>query len=440
MAVLPRLGPAGPVQSFRLPNGLRVILAADPPAATASVWVWYRVGSKNEHPGITGIAHWVEHMMFNGSPRFPKGRIDRLILEAGGYLNAFTDVDFTAYLATVPRDAVELPLAIEADRMTRATMTEAEVERERSIVLSERHGNENWPEFRAAEELYELAFRHHPYRWDPLGFEADIRSMRAARLEEYYRRFYAPRNATLVVTGAFSTRRVRRQIREGFGELPRAGEAPDRAEREPVQRGERRARLRGVGTTPFLTIGFPAEAVSEPTTPATVLLDVLLGGETRLFAGSPWGRSEEHPTSRLYRGLVDTGLAVRAISEFRPREDPGLFEIQIQAAPGVAIERLEDRLRSELARLAREPPSPAELRDARAKIERAARLAYEGPTRTAFRLGYFALLGGRAVEQRLFEEVRRVSGRQLRSRAAELFRDAAWNIVEYRPTEVHARR
>ncbi len=174
-----------PTHAFRLSNGLSVLLAPKRSSPTASVWVWYRVGSKNEHPGITGASHWVEHMLFQGSPHYPKGAVDRAVVRVGGTLNAFTDSDFTAYFTTVPRDHLKVPLDIEADRLTQATIADKEVDRERTVVLSEREGNENWPEFRVEEELYELAFRQHPYRWDALGFRADIEAMNGTHLREY---------------------------------------------------------------------------------------------------------------------------------------------------------------------------------------------------------------------------------------------------------------
>ncbi|MCI4337417.1 MAG: insulinase family protein, partial [Thermoplasmata archaeon] len=168
------LGAPSSVVRFRLGNGLRVQLAPVPDSPTTSVWVWYRVGSKNEWPGVTGASHWVEHMLFQGSPKYGKGAMDRAIIEVGGELNAFTDTDFTAYFTTVPREHVDLPLDIESDRMTRALFDPPEVERERTVIRSEREGNENWPEFRVEEELYHLAYRTHPYRWDALVLPGDI--------------------------------------------------------------------------------------------------------------------------------------------------------------------------------------------------------------------------------------------------------------------------
>ena len=423
------------VDRFSLPNGLDVRLAPDTDSPTASVWVWYRVGSKNEWPGVTGASHWVEHMLFLGSPKYRKGEIDRAIVEVGGTLNAFTDNDFTAYFTTVPREHLSIPLAIEADRMTRALIAPKEVQRERTIIRSEREGNENWPEFRVDEELYAVAFQRHPYRWDALGYPEDIRSLTPEGLAAYYRRFYGTRNAVLVVSGGFDARRLRAEVRRRFGRLPATGEDPTVHTVEPPPTGERRSALSGPGTTPFLEIGWRAPAVSDPSLPATILLDVLLGGETRLFAaGSMWGRSPEHPSARLYRRLVDPGLAVRATSEWRPRVHPSLFTIHAQAAHGVTLDQIESVILDEVRRLARTGPTPTELADARTKIARTAELSYEGATRTGFRLGYFAMLGPDGFEQRLLRAVLAVRPAQIAAAGRAVFADAGRTVVRYTPT------
>lgn len=423
------------MRRFRLRNGLSVLLAPDPQSPTASVWVWYRVGSKNEWPGVTGASHWVEHMLFQGSPRYAKGAIDRAVVEAGGTLNAFTDTDFTAYFTTVPRDRLDIPLDIEADRMTRATIADGEVERERTVIRSEREGDENWPEYRVDEELYQLGFRHHPYRWDPLGRPEDIRSLTPDQLRAYYRRFYGPRNAVLVVAGGFDPVRIAAEIRRRFGRLPTTGEDPTVRGTEPEPRGERTSTLTGPGTTPLVDIGWRAPAVDDARTPAAVLLDVLLGGETRLFSsGASWGRASEHPSSRLYRGLVDSGLAVRATSEFRPRVHPALFTVSVQAAPGVAFERIEAAVDTQVRGLAKAGPRQNELAEARTKIRRGAEMAYEGASRVGFRLGYFASLGGVGFERRLLRDVLRVRASEVRDRAAEMFRPERRVTVRFLPT------
>jgi zinc protease len=409
-------------------------LAPDPASPTASVWVWYRVGSKNEWPGVTGASHWVEHMLFQGSPRYAKGAIDRAVVEAGGTLNAFTDTDFTAYFTTVPREKLAIPLDIEADRMTRALISDPEVERERTVIRSEREGDENWPEYRVEEELFLLGFRHHPYRWDPLGRPEDILSLTPATLRAYYRRFYGPRNAVLVVSGGFDAAATERDVRHRFGKLPPVGDDPRVREVEPEPRGERTATLRGPGTTPMVSIGWRAPGVTDPEAAASIVLDVVLGGETRLFsAGTSLGRSGEHPSARLYRGLVDTGLAVRATSEFRPRVHPSLFTVGVQAATGVELGPIETAVDTEVRKLAEDGPTAEELREARTKIRRGAELAYEGASRIGFRLGYFASLGPVGFERRLLRSVLAVSARGVQERAAAQFRPERRVTVRYVP-------
>ena len=388
---------------------------------------------------VTGASHWVEHMLFEGSPRYPKGAIDRAILEAGGTLNAFTDCDFTAYFSTVPRDRIGIPLDIESDRMTRALLDPDEVERERTIIRSEREGNENWPEFRADEEIYALAFRQHPYRWDPLGYPEDIRQISPAALSEYYHRFYGTRNATLVVSGGFDAARLEPEVRERFGPLPETGASVDISAKEPDALGERRAELHGPGTTPLLEVAWRAPAIRDASAPATMLLDLILGGETRLFAaGSAWGRSAEHPSARLYRRLVDTGLAVRATSEWRARRDPGLFHVHVQAADGVRLDRLEAAVISETARLARDGPTSTELADARTKIARGAELAYEGASRAGFRLGYLSLLGPTTLEGQWLRALAATPASAVRDQARLLFQSDRQVVVRYEPEESRA--
>ncbi len=419
-----------------LPNGLTVVLAPEPASPTASVWVWYRVGSKNEWPGVTGASHWVEHMLFQGSPRYGKGEMDRAVISVGGTLNAFTDNDFTAYFATVPREHLAVPLDIESDRMTRALIAPPEVERERTIIRSEREGNENWPEFRVEEELYHLAYRRHPYRWDPLGYPEDILALTPADLAAYYHRFYGTRNAVLVIAGGFDPATVAPDVRRRFGRLPAGGDDPTVRVDEPAGRGERRTTLTGPGTTPFLEIAWRGPAVSEPTVAPVLLLDVLLGGETRLFrAGSTWGRSAEHPSARLYRRLVDPGLAVHATTEWRPRVHPGLFVLHAQASRGVDLDRIEAAVDAEIARLSRDGPTASELTEARTKIARGAALAYEGASRTGFRLGYFEMLGRPGFEPTLLDRLLTTRAAEVRTAARSLFQPEGRTVVRYEPTE-----
>jgi zinc protease len=429
------VGFPGRVRRLRAPNGLDVILAPDPNSPTVSCWVWYHVGSVNEHPGITGVSHWVEHMMFQGSPHYRKGEIDRAIFAIGGTSNAFTDNDFTAYFATVPRQHWEVPLQIESDRMVSARMDPKDSDRERAVILSEREGNENRPEFRVEEELHALAFRQHPYRWDPLGFAGDMAHMPTAEVANYYHRYYGPRNALLVLTGGFDSGAAWRSILRRFGPIPSGGASTQVQATEPKIRGARRGHLHGPGSTPILEIGWPAPAFDDDRSAAVMLLDQILGGESSLFSPQPfWSRSIEHPDSRLYRALVRVGLAVRASSDYRPRLYPGLMTVEAQAAPQVSVDRVEEALRSEIRRLRQGGPTVREWSDARAIMARGARMAYEGSTRSGFRLGFFGINGSLRREGEMLRRALGVRRSELRSEADRLFSDEASVTVRFEPT------
>ena len=202
-----------PVTKKILENGLTVILKEMHHAEVATFMIWYRVGSRNEKPGITGISHWVEHMMFKGTPEFPDGTLDRTVSREGGYWNAFTWIDFTAYYETLPSNRIDLGLRLEADRMQNTIMTPEEVESERTVILSERGMYENDPRFLLNEELTSAAFRVHPYHHEVIGDVADLQTMTRDDLYGYYQQHYTPNNAIAVVVGDFETEFV------GLGEL-----------------------------------------------------------------------------------------------------------------------------------------------------------------------------------------------------------------------------
>ncbi|MCI4336977.1 MAG: insulinase family protein, partial [Thermoplasmata archaeon] len=240
----------------------------------------------------------------------------------------------------------------------------------------------------------------------------------------------------LVVAGGFAVKEMRARVTRLFSGLPASGEDPTVRTVEPPPNAARRATLVGPGTTPYVEVGWRAPAITDPATPAAILLDLLLGGESRMFAvGGTWGRAREHPASRLYTALVDPGLAVRAVSEFRPRVHPGQFTVQVQTARGIRAERVEAALDAEIARLTRRGPSSTELAEARVKLRRASTLAYEGATRIGFRLGYFAMLGERSLESDLLRSVLKITRSEARDAAVSLFRTEARTTVWYEPTE-----
>lgn len=346
---------------FQLENGLKVLLRPVHSAPVASSWIWYRVGSRNEFPGMTGISHWVEHMMFKGTPQFPPGSMDRLVSREGGRFNAFTWLDFTAYFETMPSDRIDLALRLESDRMANTIMTEEAVNAERTVIISERHMYENQPGFLLREELSAAAFRVHSYHHDTIGDETDLETMTRDDLFDHYRRYYAPNNAIIVVAGDFETESMLARIKELFGPIP-AGEPIDASIRpEPTQRGERRVTVRGPGDTAYLTFAFRSPPATHPDFNALVLLNAAYAGGSSLgfFGGGTTNKS-----SRLYKALVATGLAAAVYGGAAPTIDPYLYSINAVARPDRTLTEIESALQAELDRLGEEPITQEELNKA----------------------------------------------------------------------------
>ncbi|MHB1319831.1 MAG: M16 family metallopeptidase, partial [Anaerolineae bacterium] len=197
----------GPIR-VTLGNGLRVLIREAHTAPVASFWIWYRVGTRNEHPGITGISHWVEHMLFRGTEEWPAGTADQRISREGGVYNGLTWYDFTAFYETLPVGKLQLALDIESDRLRHGVFAAADVESERAVILSERQGQENSPLFLLSEEVTSAAYRVHPYGHETIGHRCDIESITREDLQRHYHTYYRPRNAIVAVAGDFAVKEV----------------------------------------------------------------------------------------------------------------------------------------------------------------------------------------------------------------------------------------
>lgn len=368
-----------------LPNGLQVLLKEIHTAPLTSLWVWYRVGSRNERPGQTGISHWTEHMQFKGTPRFPPEVLDKAVAREGGYRNAFTFLDWTTYFETMPADKIDLALDLEADRMTNSLFEPDEVESERTVIISERQGNENEPLFLLGEQVQSAAFRVHSYHHEIIGDQADLQTISRDDLYNHYRANYLPGNAVLAAAGDFETADMLERVRRHFEGLPDGSVSPPVVRPEPPQPGERRVTVEGPGDTTYLQVAYHSPAGNDPDFFPYLVTDSLLTGPSNL---NMFGGGISNKTSRLYRALVERDLAVSVSGGVSATIDPFLHSITAtlhpDARPDQALQALDEQVKG----LQDRPPDQAEV--ARAVKQARALFAYgsESITNQAFWMGY----------------------------------------------------
>jgi zinc protease len=372
-----------------LDNHLTVLTKEVHNTPVASFWVFYRVGSRNEIPGVTGISHWVEHMLFKGTPQFPKGEIDRQIARNGGFLNGMTSRDYTTYFETLPADRFDLALQIEADRMINSVFEPAEVDAERTVIISERQMNENHPTFLLSEDVQATAFKVHPYHHQVIGWQSDLESITREDLWDHYRMFYTPNNAIAIAVGDFETDALLDRVRKLFESIPEGPEVPPVKFQEPTQRGERRVVVRGEGQTAYVQAVFHVPAADHPDFFPLVVLDSILGGaQAMTFFGS----GMTNRTSRLYKALVKTELASGVGSGVSPTIDPHVFSFVATVRAGRAPQEVEDALWLEVERIKNEPVTEEEL--TRAIKQAKAQFAYssESVTSQGYWLGFASIV------------------------------------------------
>src|SRR3984893_5482828 len=387
-------------QQATLDNGLRVLLREVRERPLVGVWMWYRVGGRNELPGTTGVSHWVEHMLFKGGKRFGKGEITKEISRRGGTLNAFTWIDCTAYFETLPAAEIDLALAIESDRIYDTRIELEEAEAERSVVISEREGSENYPEFWLREEVQSMAWREHPYRLGVIGPKSDLRAMTRDNLYDHYKRYYMTNNATMVIVGDFSTPELVDKIHAEFDKHPAGPTPPALGIEEQPQTGERRVIVRRPGPTHYVMLAYHAPQASHGDAAAMVVLSSILGGASSPIA---WGGARGlGRSSRLYRALIDGEIASSVSAGFELTVDPYLFVVDATLRDGVEPARGEDAILTEIERVQREGVPADEL--ARTKRQLHAQVVYslEGVTNQGFALGFMDLVAGDAAAWETF--------------------------------------
>ena len=369
----------------KLDNGLQVILKESHIAPVASFWVYYRVGSRNELPGTTGISHWVEHMLFKGTEQFPAGEFDKSVARAGGVFNGMTSQDWTTYFETFPSDRIELALQVESDRMANSVFDRDEFESERTVIISEREGSENSYFWLLNEEVQAAAFRAHSYHHPIIGWKGDLMTMQRDDLYDHYRTFYTPNNALAIAVGDFDSEAMLAQIQNYFGNLPAGPAVPTMQLTEPEQRAERRITMRGSDPTSYLMMVFHApQALHEDFFPLIVMDAVLSGAKGMgIFGGGSNNRS-----NRLYKALIASQLTVGAGSSFRPTIDPNTFTFYATLAPGITHDQVEEAIWSEITKIQASGVTDTEVEKAIKQTKAQFAYSNESVTHQAYWLGF----------------------------------------------------
>jgi zinc protease len=339
---------ADDVNSFTLKNGMKFLVVEDNSIPNANMYLFYRVGSRNEYQGITGLSHFFEHMMFNGAKKYGPKEFDRTMEFNGGANNAYTREDVTVYTNWFPASATEIIFDLEGDRIASLSIDPKMVESERGVVLSERStGLENSPWQLLSQAVQAQAFQEHPYHWPVIGYEDDMKNWKQTDLERYFKTYYAPNNCVVVVAGAVKTADIKALAEKYLEPIPAQPEPPKVHQAEPVQTGERRIMVQKDVATPYLNIVYKApEAKNEDYYSLVLLSDILSSGKS----------------SRLYSALVDgKQLATSVFSSYGESFDPTIFGFYAIAGKGVNETDLEKAIYTELDKIKKDGITDKEL-------------------------------------------------------------------------------
>ena len=407
----PTVAPAAPpVHEVTLDNGLRVLLLEDHRSPVVSIQIWYRVGSRNERPGATGLAHFLEHMMFKGTPSYGKGEVARLVEENGGQNNAFTTQDVTSYYTDIASDRLEPMLKLEADRMRNLLLDPKEVDSERQVVMEERRTRtEDDPDGFLYEELAAIAYKAHPYGWPIIGWMDDIRRINPTELRAFYDTYYVPNNALLVIVGDIQAEATLARVRALFGGIARGADPPAVTAVEPAQVGERRVTVTKADTRlPVVTLAYHVPNYRSADAPALELLSTILSS----------GRA-----SRLYRKLVyERQLALGAGGDYSyGARDPSLFWFSGTPLPGHTPAEMERALLDEIELLKAEPVPDEELARAKNQTEASLVWAQDSVHSRASSLARFELMGSWQLLDRFVPAVRAVTAADIQRVARAYF-------------------
>lgn len=414
-------GPALQLERFRLQNGLELLLLEDHSAPVVAYHTWYRVGSRHEKEGKTGLAHLFEHLMFNEVEGRKSGEFDRLLEEAGAESNASTWLDWTQYNVSIPKDQLKLVIGLEAERMSRLVLRAPQVTSEKEVVANERRYRvDDDVEGSVSELLWATAFTEHAYRWPTIGWMQDIEAFDTNDCEEFYRTFYAPNNAVIVVVGDFREADLLARVSKAYGTIPPSTIPLEDVRPEPAQREERRREVLKPTATEKLVVGYHSPALGDwDHSILSLLVEVLSGGRA----------------SRLYRILIrELEIASEVRAFLGPFKDPGLLELFVSAREGHSAEELLEVVDRELLRVQDEPITQDEIDRSRARFELGLLAGLEAVDGKASTIGFYeTVLGQPAAAFERLELIRRLGPSELRRVARRYLSPGSRSIVLVRP-------
>ena len=392
----------------QLGNGLKVLVKPDHRAPVLTSQVWYKVGSSFEYGGITGISHLLEHMMFKGTAAHKVGEYSRIVAENGGEENAFTGADYTAYFQNLANDRLAVSFELEADRMRNLSLDPDDFTKEREVVTEERRmRTDDDPQALTGEQFEAVAYAASPYRNPTIGWPGDLEQLKVADLRDWYRLWYAPNNATVVVAGDVDPEQVFALAEKFFGPLKAETVTPPKTQAEPPQRGEKRLQVKAPAQEPYLVMGYKTPAIVDAAAPwepyaLEVLSSVLDGG------------SSARLDRELVRGSQIASSANASYSAFTRL--PGLFQLDGVPAKGHDIPALEQALRAQVERLQQEPVMAAELDRIRTQL--IANKVYEQDSvfNQAMKLGILETVGlGWELDDQYVERLAAVTPEQVQA-------------------------
>ncbi|RAM65668.1 M16 family metallopeptidase [Herbaspirillum rubrisubalbicans] len=424
---------AEPAQEFVLGNGLKLIVKQDRRAPTAVQMVWYKVGGIDELNGTTGVSHALEHMMFKGTKQHKVGEFSRLVAELGGQENAFTANDFTAYFQQIEKSHLEKVMALEADRMANLQFDANEFAKEIRVIMEERRWRtDDQPMGLLNEALNAAAWTAHPYHHPVVGWMDDLQHMTVQDIAHWYRQWYAPNNATLVVAGDVEPQRVLALARKYFGKIPAHPLPQGKPQNEPEQRGMRRVTVKAPAENPYVVMAWKVPALRQVEADQDAYaLDVL----SAVLDG--------YDNARLSAQLVRTASKATAVgaSYSGVARGPVLFTLEGSSADGVSTEELEGLLRAEVERIAREGVSEQELQRVKRQLIASQIYKRDSVFGQAMEMGMMETIGlGQQNIDRLIERLKSVSAAQVQAVAQKYFKDDTLTVATLVPLPLEGKK